>query len=371
MMKLKGNFFIGLALLLIYFLVFPRQMEKELTLIPERNHLLAATRDYDDSRGLWKMLIAEGFQPGEQIFVLAKDGRRVIYADEYLNTMVLRIGRNFAAGSNWLAAVSENNYLQLEYTDKPRIIKTRILGMPVARGGNLFVYDYFSGQIQLVDRENGQISWSREYISPVTVLDHKAGHSLIAFLNGYLVLLDQAGKTILEYELAGSQVNPIYGATLSEDSSRIALLGGMNPQRLLYMKRNRQEVNILEDYPVKTMHRGPALILFVRKGAYSQEILYAGVEQVNNYSRSNVNSIGMAGQPIAWIDKLPGKALALMHSFRSSSPDKRVSLNILTKNNQKLFRSELPSESLVLSSMDSKLILLGSSILEVANLSIW
>ena len=370
MMKLKGNFFIGLALLLIYFLVFPRQMEKELTLIPERNQLLATTREYDSSRGLWKMLIAEGFQPGAQIFVLAQDRRRVIYADEYLNTMVMSIGRNFAAGSNWLA-VSDNNYLQLEYTDKPRIMKTGISGMPVVRGGNLFVYDYLSGQLQLIDRENGQISWSREYISPVTVLDHKAGHSLIAFLNGNLVLLDKAGKTILEYKLAGSQVNPVYGATLSEDSSRIALLGGMNPQRLLYMKRNRQEVNILEDYPVKTMHRGPAPILFVRKGAYSREILYAGVEQVNNYSRSKVNSIGIAGQPIAWIDKLPGKALALMHSFRSSSPNKRVSLNILTKSNQKLFRSELPSDSLVLSSMDSRLILLGSSILEVANLSIW
>lgn len=93
----------------------------------------------------------------------------------------------------------------------------------------------------LSEIENGEKKWTKFFNYIITSISGNKEDIAIGFLNGSFGLFDTSGESFYEYEPGGSRVSVIYGCSLSKDSKYLAVISGLGPQRfILYEKKDTE-----------------------------------------------------------------------------------------------------------------------------------
>ena len=229
-MKIRGIVFFCAVLLLVNFFLFPRISGRELILRPK------AVVEFE------RLSIGDGppvisIQAANSVLFLDEDSRPVYYQE----------GQFMAVGRDWWAVVVG---LGVEIYEPDGRLRSRIpiIAKPYARNDQLFLYNADNGLLHKIDPTNGVVLWRREFLSFLTALDAQGERSLVGLLDGRCLIVEDSGDILLEYRPGGSRVEAIYGGALSSDGKKLALVAGLDPQRLILLSERRNGFAPINSY---------------------------------------------------------------------------------------------------------------------------
>lgn len=323
-MKQRGVFLIGLIIITFYYFFFPRDSGKELVVLP------------DSLLSLDKPQTTVTPSPGQTLAI--HNGQRTGFISMDHELISLYTSDKMAVDDRWLA-ISGPNGLEIHEPDGRLISRINNTAFPVTRNGNLFLYQDEFGILSKIDPANGRTLWEKEYISPLTVLDGRAGRTLVGLLDGRAQLIDDSGTVILEYRPGGSRVEAIYGGTLSSDGTKIALISGLDPQRFILLEERKNGFRPVAHHNTETDFRRWVPMGFVRD---NQQVLYesgdfvAAVE-MNGYE---IHSLEHSGRLSGWLDNTISETLILLGKDKGE-----VSIKMLSRNDLVVFEGLLPPDT--------------------------
>jgi len=183
------------------------------------------------------------------------------------------------------------------YSNKPQNLVARDLegriqfsidrrGYPVILRNRIFVISEEGNGISEWDRE-GNMLWEHWYVSLITSIDVNKENLLLGFLNGSIELIDGEGKSIYQYVPEHSRIKAVYGCALSEDSTVLALVSGIDPQRLTILENKEDTFRVIDSRITDTAFRRTMFMRFI--GGYlfiegSESINYLEVGRKDLYS---------------------------------------------------------------------------------------
>ena len=322
-MKQRGVFLIGLILVGIYFFLFPRSSRGEYVLYPEKQTAFMPARDTPDR--------------GAETEIALRSGDLAAYVDGSLDVIRLLSAERMAADDDW-SAVSGPEGLELSAADGRILSRSADTGYPIARNGNLFLYDGV-GRVEKIGPSSGLVLWSREYLSPVTVLDAVGERTLVGLLDGRVEIVEDDGTVIFEYRPGGSGIEAIYGGALSSDAAMIALIAGLYPQRFILLQERKNGFRPVAHHDAGTDYRRAVRVGFVRDDG---EVLYESGDSVAavNTADFRVETLVMDGRVVDWWDGPAGNDLVMMGRGSDGA-----SLKILTKENLTMYDGAVPDDT--------------------------
>ena len=94
--------------------------------------------------------------------------------------------------------------------------------------------------LKRIDRE-GQILWSRSFPTLLTTIALAGQQCLLGLMDGQALLIDAEGDIVYRHEPGSSRIPILLGAALSQDGNQIALISGIDPQRLTVLEGRTEE----------------------------------------------------------------------------------------------------------------------------------
>ena len=267
---------------LLYIVLFPRNLGKELLTVPVWSVSLGSAK-VQAEEGPAKTALA--FRLGKYYGTVRPDGT-LLFRDT--------VDYDVALGDSFFlnySAVPRN----LVATDQRGKFLGNIggSGYPFARKGRLFVIS--------VDRFglsewslNGDLLWERRFGAFITAVDASKDLAVVGFLNGNVLVLGEKGRELFQTAPAGSRYPVIYQAGISGDDRFVGIISGLEPQKLtIYekMQKNFRAVTILD---LKGNQRRTVKGLFADGSPYFLCEQAGSVEIVDPLSR-NKSSIPFAG----------------------------------------------------------------------------
>jgi hypothetical protein len=116
-------------------------------------------------------------------------------------------------------------------------------GYPLLDGSGQLLYSIntdMSG-LKRIDRDSG-IVWSMSFSVPVTTVALAGQECVIGLMDGRFLVVDAGGRITHQQMTEGSRIPVVLGAAVSEDRNRIALVSGIDPQRLSVVQRRGGEL---------------------------------------------------------------------------------------------------------------------------------
>jgi hypothetical protein len=113
-------------------------------------------------------------------------------------------------------------------------------GYPFFRDEKIFLLGKHQTSLTRLD-DSGEIIWTYDFAAPLTVVDAAAGLVLAGLLDGTVEVLNEKGRRIFAFEPGGSRRSVIYGAAMSKDGGRLAVVSGIDLQRFLLLERYGDE----------------------------------------------------------------------------------------------------------------------------------
>jgi hypothetical protein len=322
-MKQRGVFLIGLILIGVYFFIFPRPTKGEYVLRPEK---LSA---FEETGG------AAATPGGSRIAI--RSGYSAVYLDGDLAVTRVGSAEKMAADDRWMA-ISGATGLEITDPDGRILSRSAESGYPVARNGNLFLYDG-EGRIGKIRPANGGVLWRREYLSPVTVLDSVEGRTLIGLLDGRVEILDDDQGVVFEYKPGGSRIEAVYGGALSSDGSMVALVAGLDPQRFILLQERKNGFRPVFHRDTGTDYRRSVRVGFVRG---DHEVLYETEGSATSVDCTDfgIRKLDLGGNAVAWRDGAEGDELIILDRQGGDA-----SLKIITGENLTMYDGALPGDT--------------------------
>lgn len=142
-----------------------------------------------------------------------------------------------------------------------------ILGYPVFLSDRLLVFSPDRTRMSEFDIQGNHI-WSRSFSAPVTALDVSDEYLLAGLLNGSLSLLSKKGEPLYSVVPGGSRIEVIYGCAVTEDAGSLAVLSGLDPQKLLLIENKNDSYRIEEIADFDTPIRRPVFMEFSPSGDF-------------------------------------------------------------------------------------------------------
>ena len=169
-------------------------------------------------------------------------------------------------------------------------------GYPFIQKDRIFVISPEGNGISEWDMDGNKL-WERWYGSIITAVDVAQSHLLIGLLQGMVELVDLEGKTVVDYIPENSRIGAVYGCAVSSSAEQIAVLSGLDPQRLTVLERREEEYKVIQSSIMDTEFRRTVYMTY--SGAY----LFIEAE----------NRIYFMEPPKKWIRVFPihGELLAL------------------------------------------------------------
>jgi hypothetical protein len=246
---------------LLYLFLFPQPSGKEgyfkavwSLAVPERPGppAPAAAGAAGGSRQSW-------FRAGRYFGYVRLDGR-LLYAAEVLHGVALselgfinypQVADNF---------VFQDTAGRFQYG-------VRGYGYPVLdpSGERLYAVSTDLSGLKRLDRD-GEVLWSAGFFSPITSLALSEDQCAVGLLDGTLKLLDSGGRVAQDFHPEPSRIPVILGAALSPE--RLAVLSGIDPQRLTILERRGAEYAPLESLATGSDLRRPATLGFTADGRF-------------------------------------------------------------------------------------------------------
>jgi len=318
-MKQRGVFLIGISFLIIYFFLFPRSGGLELTVFPLK------LIDINN------LSLSENNKSGTYV-VTGSFGS--LFIDSECVPVSAFLTGNTAASGKWIA-VKGKNVIKIFKPDGEQSAEIASEGFPVSRNGSLFIYNGKTGAIDKINTENGNIQWSLQFISPLTVIDSIEGITLLGFLDGKALVIGKNGETVFTYRPGGSRVEAVYGGALSSDGKFIALISGLDPQRFILLEKRENGYRPVAHHDTGTVFRRPVSVGFVR---HNKEVLYekmANAELVNTENHKTAQ-LELNGSLVYWqTDTIPETVILAGKTGRTSE------LIMYSRDNKALFSTNV------------------------------
>lgn len=127
----------------------------------------------------------------------------------------------------------------------------------------------------------GEKIWSYEGFVPVTAFSSAECGAVAGFADGKVLLFDESGNLRQEFVPGGSRYSVILGADLSPDGNYLACISGLEKQRILLAKMEKEHVVItFYKYMEKDQTR-QSLVRFSRDGKWLYYSFAGGLGIVN------------------------------------------------------------------------------------------
>jgi hypothetical protein len=244
---------------LLYLFLFPRPSGKEgyfkavwSLAVPARPASPAPEAGAGEERQSW-------FQAGRYFGFVRLDGQ-LLYAAEVLHGVALS-----ELGFINYPRVADNFVFQ--DTAGRFLYGVRGYGYPVLDPSGELLYTVSTDLTELkrLDRD-GEVLWSAGFFSPITTLALSADQCAVGLLDGTLKLLDRGGRIAQDFQPESSRISVILGAALSP--ARLAVLSGIDPQRLTILERRGAEYAPLESLATGSDLRRAATMRFTADGRF-------------------------------------------------------------------------------------------------------
>ena len=116
-------------------------------------------------------------------------------------------------------------------------------GYPLLDGSGQLLYSIntdLSG-LKRIDRD-GDVVWSMSFSVPLTTIALAGQECVVGLMDGRFLLVDAGGRITHQKMTEGSRIPVVLGSAVSEDRNRIALVSGIDPQRLTVVQRRAGEL---------------------------------------------------------------------------------------------------------------------------------
>ncbi len=139
-----------------------------------------------------------------------------------------------AAISKELYACYENNSTSIDfYFPKGKTgIAIKTAGFPYFDDDRIFIL-HPNGTSFSVHNKDGRERWRFEYYCPITSIGSNNDSVAVGYADGIIVIFDNYGNKIHEIQPAGSEFEVIFGTGISNSSSYVACISGVDTQRLI------------------------------------------------------------------------------------------------------------------------------------------
>ena len=205
-------------------------------------------------------------------------------------------------------------------------------GFPVVIQSRIFVYDAAQNMLEERDKSGNRL-WRISTPSLITAMSATESLVLIGYVDGHCVLLDKNGSELVNYRPGGSRIEAVYGVRLSHSGNMFAVISGLDPQRFIVLEKRETDYRPLDHTELKTNYRRPVNIYFSEDDS---RIYWEGNYQVNIYNVEErfFQQYNLDGQPV-FIDQdgEEGKITLLM-----TNDKKRYQLELRNDKDRVLFR---------------------------------
>ncbi len=287
----------------------------------------------DDGRQSW-------FRAGRYFGFVRLDGR-LLYAAEVLHGVALsdlgfinypRVADNF---------VFQDPAGRFQYG-------VRGYGYPVLDPSGELLYTVSTDLTELkrLDRD-GEVLWSAGFFAPITTLALSGDQCAVGLLDGTLKLLDSGGRIAQDFQPEPSRIPVILGAALSP--GRLAVLSGIDPQRLTILERRGAQYAPLESLATGSDLRREATLRFTADGRFLAYETETGL--VLKDLRRGASGAALPGRPLAFSSS--GQGLLAVGSREGSGSR----LRLLRPLDSPLYQQRLATGELFLRFLDGALLL--------------
>ena len=136
-------------------------------------------------------------------------------------------------------------------------------------GNQIFVLNSESTGLLKVSRETEKV-WRAEFASLITSLDVSDKFAVLGLLSGELKLFNSQGDQIYETEVTGSRIPVVYGCALKPGTDEFAAVAGIDPQKLLVVKRDSARAAQIDAVELASSFRRQVFIRYSNNG----ELIY-------------------------------------------------------------------------------------------------
>ena len=147
-------------------------------------------------------------------------------------------------------------------------------GYPLFLDNNIYILGMEQNSLTALSNSGSHL-WSYDFPAPLTCIDSSANHVVAGTLDGAVILLDPNGRQVFTpFEPGGSDFTIILGCAISQDANMIAIISGINNQRLLVLERSGDIFITIYHEFIGSGFRRPVHISFVdndRKVAFERE----------------------------------------------------------------------------------------------------
>ncbi|MCQ2582442.1 MAG: WD40 repeat domain-containing protein [Treponema sp.] len=152
------------------------------------------------------------------------------------------------------------------------------------------VYTFLPGGASFVKcNESGRIEWSCENTIPITAFYSNKNYTTIGYADGNIKVLNNGdGRTEIDFTPAGSDLEAIYGVSLSSDGEYLACISGLEKQRFIITKKDKNQSKIIYHEYLPTELRRRSLIQFSNNNECIYYNYEGGLGIYNLKSKSNV-----------------------------------------------------------------------------------
>lgn len=138
----------------------------------------------------------------------------------------------------------------------------------------------------------GAVVWERHTGSVITCFADSPELRLIGTLDGKAILMRADGATETEFTPSGSSVSAVYGAAVSEDGGRVALVSGIGPQLLVLYEKSENGWQMRGDWELPGSMHTETRVEFLGGGSHLRVERPELLITVNLLSGSSVEYAG-------------------------------------------------------------------------------
>lgn len=317
---------VGLAV--VYVLLFPLPMEKELVVEPA--WVLETTA-------------APAGRPGGEARPFLSGGR-VGYYDP---AGALLLAEPLVYG----ASIGDASFINYSRLPTSLVVKDSAGAFVAAvPAGGYPVLDAAGRRILLVSRDakglagvdrSGDVLWRLEFASLITCVDFNEAGVLVGLLDGTLSLYDHGGRAVYSLKPEGSRIPVILGCAASADA--LACVAGIDPQRLIVVGRSEGRFQPAANLALASDFRREVLLRFSEAGRPGGALYF---ERADGLGVFDLRSRAAAVVP------LPGRVRALAEAPQQrlwaalhDGGDGAAGLRVYQGSDRLLARERLPADA--------------------------
>jgi hypothetical protein len=218
------------------------------------------------------------------------------------------------------------------------------------RGERLYSISTNLNELSRLDRD-GEPLWSEGFFAPISSLNLHQDECVVGFLDGTLKLIDREGKILQELAPQGSRIPVVLASALSPDGRRLAVISGIDPQRLTLLRRRGATFAVEQASDLGSDFRRGVFARFTADGRFLVFEAAAGLSLLDLGRRSS-GRIALAGRLLT-MDSSPSGILAVGASAGEGSR-----LQVLRPLGSLLYTRELAATELFLR-FDGSSLLIG------------